>query len=226
MDRSYVVEHDLVARYLRGKLAKAESEEFEAFFLEDEETLEEVELMSVLWADPDADATSADDPSTESHAPSVTPISDAHPDGTVIGQSTEEGRWHLPLALAASLSIGFVAGAMLMARGPSAPPSGSLVLLDVATLRSAQAQAISVPASASYAAFRVAIGEQDGPVDLVLQRDDEAVARVDGLRTDGYGDVTFVVSAAQLDPGPYRVSATRADTGTLVYQTTIELTGE
>lgn len=221
MDRRYVIEHDIVARYVRGKLEQEESEAFEAFFLEDEATLEELELLSELWAD--GSRRSTDESLVEPLASPVTPILEARQEPAISAQVNNTRRWAVPFAAAASLAVGVLGGNFVAELAPKTAPSGSLALLDIATLRSSDVQEVLVPANANYAAFRVAIGAQEGTVDVALERNDESVARVEDLVTDGYGDVIFVVPAGQLTPGIYRVSAVGTESDAVVFETAIKL---
>lgn len=43
MDRTYIKENQIIERYLMGKLTAEESDEFEQFYLTDQQTLDELE---------------------------------------------------------------------------------------------------------------------------------------------------------------------------------------
>ncbi|MEM7283416.1 MAG: hypothetical protein AAF438_17505 [Pseudomonadota bacterium] len=48
MDRSYIVQNQIVERYLNGSLNTHEAEEFEAFYLHDQDTLEDLQAAQLL----------------------------------------------------------------------------------------------------------------------------------------------------------------------------------
>lgn len=48
MNRRHVIENDIVIRYLRGALSEEEQAAFEIFYLDDQETLDELEIMLSL----------------------------------------------------------------------------------------------------------------------------------------------------------------------------------
>lgn len=223
MDRGYVVAHEIVDRYLRGELSREESEEFEAFFLEDQETLEELELMTALRT-PTSLSSHADSPQRSGEQSTPMPT-DPKPAYAGLGQrQTGTQRWHIPLTAAASLAVGILISSWFVNQGPLPSPSGSMMLVEVATLRSDDITEVTVPPNIHYAAFRVSIGSQPTAVDVALKLDDRLIETVEGLITDAYGDVTFVVPASRLEPGIYRITANPVESREVVFDNQIRLT--
>ena len=48
MDRTYVAENNIIERYLMNKLSPDERDEFEQFYLDDPQTLDELEMAKRL----------------------------------------------------------------------------------------------------------------------------------------------------------------------------------
>ena len=49
MDKTYVEDNDIAQKYLRGELAPEEAAEFELYFMEDQQMLEQLEIDSALY---------------------------------------------------------------------------------------------------------------------------------------------------------------------------------
>lgn len=223
MDRDYVVKHDVVDRYIRGDLSQEDSEAFETFFLDDQETLEELELMTALRSKERSsmDATAARK-TRQNPGPG---LPTARPATVNAGQGNGGNRrWHVPLTAAASLAVGILISTSFLNQVHTTPDPGSMMLVDIATLRSDDIVEIMIPSGLEYAAFRIAIGAQPYAVDVVLEHGEESIAKIEGLITDTYGDVTFVVPARQLDSGRYRILATAFESNEIVFDNQIMLT--
>ncbi len=184
MDRQTVVAEDLVARYLRGELDEATRNEFEAFYLTDEQTLDELELLGAAWR-------------AEHAGSAATPVELRPP---------AQPRGRPALAMAASLGIGLVTGALLFSSEP--PPTdavamaGSAVLLEIGATRSAGAMPSAVlPVDAAVAVLPVAIGRTEGRYDLELTCNEVPVTQLVGLSPDAFGELTIAVPAASLSAG-------------------------
>lgn len=203
MDRQYVIENGIVDRYLRGELTSEESIEFEEFYLNDPETLDELEIAEALRSGSRVDPVGEqiDEPAEDN----VVPIAAPKP---------ATPRW-IPAALAAAVVFGFGLS-VVIAPGPA--PIGNVRTLDLGATRGAADQTLRIGSHETMVLLRVAVGMSNEALTLtVTSPSGDEVLRVSGLKTDDYGDVTIAVPTSSLPRGlgELRVSGSDSDLLTL-----------
>lgn len=199
MNRDYVVKHNLVERYLRNELSDDEVADFEAFYMDDPETLDELEAAQILLSQkkmPEA-----------VKGESVVP-GDFSPRG---GAPARAGRnpWQwVSGALAAALVV-----AVVFPDRDQPTPIGNTqdLVFDLTRSSGLDSSKINIHSEIGAVVLRVAVAEATSPYTLKLSSENGAVL-VTGLVPDGYGEVTAVVPAAIFDSGSdWSLSVSSAD---------------
>lgn len=212
MNRQYVVDNDLVARYLRGELADAERTDFEIFYLDDQDTLDEIEALSALadqigpGASSAADSNSVTEPTDSVHY--VTPAGKRAPSARSVGR-----QWLWPYATAASLVLGVAIG---IATGPAlekriAPELTGATLVSIEATRSSGVPVFVVPIKNRSAVLQVAVGSEESAYRLTLTGADGVAISSEVLTPNAYGDVVLVVRLGNFAHGSYALEATGLD---------------
>lgn len=213
MNRQYIVDNDLVARYLRGELGDDERTRFEIFFLDDQETLDEIEALSALADHLGPGAPNA----TASHGvgerlDSVrygTSAAKRAPSAMALGR-----QWLWPYATAASLvlgvAIGMVTRPALEHREAAVLTGASMVNIEAS--RRAGKPVIAIPAANQSAILQIAVGTEESAYRLTLTGTDGVAISSAALSPNSYGDVIVVVQPGSFARGPYTLEATGLDT--------------
>lgn len=189
MTRHYIQEHDIVMKYLRGELSIAQQTEFEQFYLDDPETLDQLEAASALQA----------------HLPRKTP-------------SSAGRRWFsLPTMVcsAASLLLGI---ALILpfqiGGGPVVQPNIRTIVID--TNRGAESIVhIDRRPGEELIVLRLPVATAETGLTLQLYRNGREVLETSGLSSDYLGDVLLALPITLLADGPTLLRLRRAD-GTVV----------
>ena len=216
MDRKYIDDHHVVARYLAEQLSDAELAAFEAYYLEHPEMLREMEAAARLKGG----------------------LAELRETGELnrllTAKSWRPDRRYLAAAAAAAIAIGV---GLLVLRGPSMQPvlvatsdvlhswrGAPLPLASthaVLRTRSASYDAdIALPDSAHAIELRVLPEYEAQPAHyrIVLQSigDDDAlrpVAQIGGLAPESDGFVPVFINTARIGPGRYQLTLS-GDAGT------------
>lgn len=189
MDRNYVIENELVDRYLRGDLSDEESAAFEEFYLSDQETLAELELADKLEAG----------------------LKDAAERGRLAKPSRQDWfvravtspQWAAAASVLLVLSLSYTG--MLQRQLGSTPDVAAPQLVPLIATRSATPATVISNVSDGWVVLLVDPGFE--PYSdyraAVLDRDGETIWVAVGLRP-GYEDYLAVgVDGSILDPGRY-----------------------
>jgi hypothetical protein len=196
MNRRYIEENDIVMKYLRGELAIAQQTEFEQFYLDDPETLDQLEAAMALHA----------------HLPGRT-------------SSVAAVRWFsLPTIIcsAASLLLGI---ALILpfkfGQEPLVQPNIRTIVID--TNRGA-ASMVSVDRrpGEKLIVLRLPLASSEADLTLALSRNGEEVLETSGLSSDYLGDVLVALPVGLLADGPTLLSLRRGD-GTVVTEEQISV---
>jgi len=189
MDRNYVIENQLVDRYLRGDLSGDESTAFEEFYLSDQETLAELELAEKLEVGLKAAAEQGRLEKPSRH------------DWLV--RAVTSPQWAAAASVLLVLSLGY--NGMLQRQLDSAPNVAAPQLVPLIATRSATPATVISNVSDDWVVLLVDPGFE--PYSdyraTVLDRDGETLWVVGGLRP-GYEDFLAVgVDGTILQPGRY-----------------------
>lgn len=185
MTRHYIQEHDIVMKYLRGELSIAQQTEFEQFYLDDPETLDQLEAASAL----------------QMHLPRKTP-------------SSAGRRWFsLPTMVcsAASLLLGI---ALILpfqiGQGPVVQPNIRTIVID--SNRGAESVVrIDRRPGEELMVLRLPVATVETDLTLRLTRNGREILETPGLSSDYLGDVVLALPFALFTEGPTLLSLRRAD---------------
>lgn len=195
MDREYVIRHNVVDRYLRGELTPSEQEAFEAFYLDDADTLDELEASRALGTLP----------------------------GSARVPASEPRRWNPRVTLGAvlaGLAIG-VASTILFRTEPALDPVRQT--LDLATLRGDDDRpALPIPGEGGLVLLRIALPPEVGAVDVRIDGPGGSLGPPVRMMPDTYGEVTVALHSAQLAPGTYHVRALAPGTGEVLVERALQ----
>lgn len=184
MTRDYIQENDIVMKYLRGDLSIADQVAFEQFYLDDPETLDELEAASALKA----------------HLPQQAP--------------TSAGRWftvHTLVCSAASLLLGIaVVVPLKLGEAPVVQPNIRTIAID--TNRGADSIIrVDRRPGERLILLRIPIATSEEDLTLVLTRSGDKVLETTGLTSDYLGDVLLAVPMTFFAEGPTLLTLRRAD---------------
>lgn len=185
MTRDYVVANDIVMKYLRGELSVVEQAEFEQFYLDDPETLNELEAASALKA----------------HLPRT----------TVAGKPL---RW-LSLPAMVCSAAGVLLGLALTlpfqtSQGPIVQPNVRTIVID--TNRGAESVLrIDHRPGEQLIVVRMPIATSEEDLMLLISRSGEQILETTGLSSDYLGDVQVVLPVVLFRDGPALLSLRRSD---------------
>lgn len=191
MDRNYVIENDLVDRYVRGDLSDEESAAFEAFYLSDQETLTELEIAEKLqFGLKDAAAQGRLEASSRP--------------GWFVRAVTSP-QWATAASILLVLSLGYTG--LLQRQLESAPDVAAPQLVPLITTRSAAPTTVVPQAPDGWLVLLVDSGFE--PYSdyraAVLDADGQPIWEVGGLQP-GYEDLLAIgVDGSVLRPGRYDV---------------------
>lgn len=203
MDRQYIDDHHIVARYLADRLPEPEREAFEAYYLEHPEVLQEIEAAARFKS-------------------GLAQLRDSGELEALLKPSPWYARWrNLAFAAAAVLAIGVafynrtptppLLGATLAALGgPSTIASSHAVVRRRGSPFDAE---ITLPAAGGAIELRV-LPEFGAPnsryrVSLArIEADDakQSLAEIDQLPASDDGMVTLYINASRMAPGDYDVT--------------------
>ncbi len=219
MNRQYVIDNDLVAGYLRDELSPEERAKFEVFYIDDQDTLDEIEVLS----------------SVTKHLATADKV-EASTGGSVVRPLSRRGRpmqaetqvpvsWLWPLATAAALVVGVGVGiATRPSNGPDSVPSlASAALVHVELVRGSDQPVFLIPADRESVLLQVAVGTQESAYRLTLVDGRGQVLSSAALKPDPYGDVAVAVQPRTLTMDYYELQAVGLDTGKRVLSAAIEL---
>lgn len=229
MNRQYVIDHDIVGRYLRHELSEAERDEFEIFYLDDPETLDELEALASLQrelaATPGTAAPDSRTPADDAAEDSATPLQTSATGCNVVtlpdrpqraGNSlTHAMNWLWPLATAAALVVGIGLGARLGSDGSAPLGLRSASVLHVEVMRGADQPTFILPDGDSVL-IKVAVGHQESSYQLRLTGAGGFEQVSESLAPDEYGDVGVLVQASSLPTGPMQLLAIGRESGRVV----------
>lgn len=204
MDRQTVVARDLAARYLRGKLTEEERDAFEEFYLDDPDTLDELELHARLPRLPRL-----------ARRARARPVPAAH---SADGGAWQPGGGALVLP-AATLVLGLLLGAAVDPWHEQR--AGSAVLLDVDAMRGDGAPVGRVGTD-GYVVIRLPVGARSA-VDVEVKKDEAQVVALRGLQPDAFGDVLAALERSTLEPDLYRVQVREAGRRELIFESAFRL---
>ena len=196
MNRDYVVKHNLVERYLRDELSDDEVADFEAFYMDDPETLDELEAAQILLSQKKM--------SGRVRAPGVGPgDSLAASDGTTRA-ARNPWQW-VSGVLAAALILVVV----LPSPPPTQPSAAQVIYLD--SIRGSNPTVdIRKQGTRQRVVFVMDVGINDGLVEVTIGRGDRVVSTID-LPADALGQIVFTVPGETLAPGSWLITASAAD---------------
>lgn len=186
MTRHYVQENDIVMRYLRGELSIAEQSEFEQFYLDDPETLDQLEAATAL----------------QKHLPRRTSTAAA-------------GRRWFSLPTLVCSAAGLLLGIVLIlpfhkAQGPLVQPNIRTIVID--TNRGAESVVhIDRRPGEELIVLRLPIATAEEKLTLVLSRNGGKILETTGLSSDYLGDVLVAVPVALFSKDPTLLTLRRAD---------------
>ena len=229
MNRQYVIDNDLVSRYLRQELSEAEREAFEIFYLDDQDTLDELEALSsldrTLGTGTSADVAAEDAP-TAPPAPSsnVTRLPTAEERRTS-KPPTPAFTWLWPLATAAALVIGVAIG-ITTGRSPQAGSAATLqsaTVVHIELMRSSEQPVFAIPTDGDSVLLKVAVGGHDSTYRLSLAGPNGQSLRSGSLRADVYGEVSVLLPIGALTSGDYQLQAIDVNSGQTAMSATLRL---
>lgn len=212
MDRQYIDDHHIVARYLADQLSEPERAGFEAYFLEHPEIVREIEAAARFKA-------------------ALAQLRDGGELTPLLKPAPWYGKWHY-LAIAVAMVI-VVMGVTFFIRA-SAPPA---MVADVTSLGGAAQVAnsysvlrrrggpfdaeVTLPATGRAIALRVLpeFISADSRYRVYLSRIDmndqkEQIAQLDDLPADDDSMVNIYLNAARIEPGDYEVALSDEETQT------------
>ncbi len=194
--KHYVQENDIVMRYLRGELSIAEQSEFEQYYLDDPETLDQLEAASAL----------------KLHLPRRT-------------SSGAARRW-FSLPTMVSSAAGLLLGIVLIlpfqnTRGPLVQPNIRTIVID--TNRGAESVIhINRRPGEELIVLRLPIVTSEEELTLVLSKNGKKVLETTGLSSDYLGDVLLAVPVDLFAEGSTLLTLRRAD-GTVLTEEQVSL---
>lgn len=184
MTRHYIQENDIVMKYLRGELSVAQQVEFEQFYLDDPETLDELEAASALRA----------------HLPQQ--------------KTLAVNRWlSLPTMVGSVVGLALGVALLLPLKRDQEPlvqPNIRTVSID--TNRGAESVIrIDRRPGEALILLRLPIAAAEDALTLVATRDGKTILETSGLSSDYLGDVTLAVPVALFTQGPTLLTLRRSD---------------
>ncbi len=185
MTKHYVKKNDTVMKYLRGELSIAEQAEFEQFYLDDPETLDQLEAASAL----------------QMYLPRRT--------------SPVAGRRWFALPTMVCGAVGLLLGIALVlpfqnAQGPVVQPNIRTIVID--TNRGAQSIVrIDRRPGEELIVLRLPIATSEDDLTLLLSRNGEEILETTGLSSDYLGDVQLALPVALFANDPTLLSLRRGD---------------
>lgn len=221
MNRQFVIDNDIVARYIRKELNDEELTAFEVFYLNDEETLDELEVMSAVEGhlgtgsapQPTEKIDSDREISEDKAAYSVDVINPAKPK-----------KWFWPVSTAAALLVGIGFGSALSpsrSTGPE-PALPGATIVNIEMLRGSEDLVVEVPKVSGSVVLRVAVGTAESAYQVSLTRADGERLTSEVLSADAYGEVVIVMTSKIAADGPYELVAIGADSGESVLSATVQ----
>lgn len=221
MHRQYIIDNDIVARYVKNELGDDERAAFEIFYLDDDDTLDELETLAAI--ENGLGVGSSNHLREESDAE---PHSD-EPSKRVATVTKLPRRqiWLLPVATAAALVVGIAVGTNLDRPDPN--PMGavlhSAVLVDFENVRGANDPNVEISSSNARLMLRVAVGSGESAYRLSLTGESDAELTSEPLFPDKHGDVAVVLEPQTLARGSYQLVATGVDSGETVLSAVIRV---
>lgn len=185
MTKQHVQENDTVMKYLRGELSIAEQAEFEQFYLDDPDTLDQLEAASAL----------------QMYLPRRT--------------SPIAGRRWFSLPTMVGSAAGLLLGIALVlpfhkAQGPVVQPNIRTIVID--TNRGAQSIVrIDRRPGEDLIVLRLPVATSEDDLTLLLSRNGKEILETTGLSSDYLGDVQLAVPVALFADGPTLLSLRRGD---------------
>lgn len=241
MNRQYVIDHDIVGRYLRHELSEAERDEFEIFYLHDPETLDELEALASLQRElasqPGSDSaessaafgapapTAPEDTSAATQSEAAPSKVVALPERPQRVQAPPPGgmNWLWPLATAAALVVGVAIGLASRQAARISPTLGAATVLHIERMRGSEDPEFVVPANGEAVLLKVSVGTAESTYHVSLTSTDGVALNSEPLRPDAYGEVGVMLLPDQLPQGNYRLQASGADSGELVLAAKLRL---
>ncbi len=185
MTKHYVQENDIVMKYLRGELSIAEQAEFEQYYLDDPETLDQLEAASAL----------------QMYLPRR--------------KTPGAGRRWFSLPTMVCSAAGLLLGIALIlpfqnTQGPMVQPNIRTIVID--TNRGAESVIrIDRRPGEELIVLRLPIATSEADLTLLLSRNGKKVLETTGLTSDYLGDVLLAVPVALFAEGPTLLSLRRGD---------------
>jgi hypothetical protein len=219
MDRKYIDDHHIVARYLANQLSDSDREAFEAYYLQNGEMMQELEAAARLKV-------------------GLMQLRDAGELDSLLQRRASRTPWLL--ALAAGVAVAAVGIALLVQRQPTVPVllagSASALLdasgraLPLSRLHTIERMrgAASVDRTIDLPSVPQAIGLQIAPeyeasppryqVELASmpaagQGSEQIIAEADSLEPNAAGFVEVYLDSSRVQPGAYRITLS-GDAGT------------
>ena len=195
MNRQTVIEQQLVDRYVRNKLSEEQAAEFEAFYMDDEETLDDLETLAQLQQS-----------MREGYPKKPQPKANARHHNPGL-------RWWQAGGLAIAASVLTAVGLQNFTTIPTQP---NIAIVDFPITRSTpDAVEISADSTGDYVVVRVSLLVDDltEPVIAEIHRDGNVVRTVTGLNVNSFGDVQFGLPIGELSSGEYRLVLSRDNAG-------------
>jgi hypothetical protein len=210
MDRQYIDDHHVIARYLADRLSDAEREEFEAFYLEHPDVVKEMETVARFKAGlielqraGELDALIAGRPRSRNFRYLVAAAAIA---AVAIGVSffaTRDSR--LPSLLAGSPSL-------LVRRSEPPPAIGAIQRVFRTRTTGADAE-IQLPAVRQALALEVLPESEGKSFGASLATARRVLATTSGLTANTDGLVAMYLDSSRLEPGSYELTLTNEATG-------------
>ncbi|AVP97558.1 hypothetical protein C7S18_10280 [Ahniella affigens] len=195
MNRRYIQKNDIVMKYLRGELSVAQQTEFEQFYLDDPDTLDELEAASAL----------------------KTHLSRRTTHGA--------RRWlSVPTLVCSAASLLLGIAVMLPLKFGAAPvvqPNIRTISFDSNRGADSVVQFDRLPGE-RLILLRLPIATSEDGLTLLLTRNGDTILETTGLASDYMGDVLLVVPAALFSNQPTLVTLRRPD-GTVLTEEQISV---
>jgi hypothetical protein len=209
MDRQYIDNHHVIARYLADRLSDAEREEFEAYYLEHPEVVKEMETVARFKAglidlqrSGELDQLVAGRPRTDGQRYLVAAAAIAAVAIGVTFFATRDAQ--LPSLLAGSPSL-------LTAGGERAPTIGAVQRVFRTRSTGADAE-IQLPAERQAIALEVLPESEGKRFGASIATARRVLATTSGLPTNADGLVPMYLDSSQLEPGSYELTLTNEAT--------------
>jgi hypothetical protein len=184
MTKHHIQENDIVMKYLRGELSIDQQIEFEQFYLDDPETLDQLEAASAL----------------KMHLPRQT--------------SPKAGRWFsLPTMVCSAAGVLLGIALILpfqIGQGPAVQPNIRTIVID--TNRGAESVVrIDRRPGEELIILRLPVATAEEDLTLLFSRNGEKIMETTGLSSDYLGDVLLAVPVAVFGEAAILLTLRRAD---------------